>query len=247
MELDDLLLDGSLSDETVDRDRILLSDAVGTVRGLLLDSRVPPRIEMDNIVGSGEVQSQSARFQTDEEERHVARLELTNQFVALFGRRGAVEIEIFDATLVERLTDECQMRRELTEDQRTVVVVMERVDHLQEYSLLGRRDAQFLVDELGVAGRLTQSGELSERLQWCGLPVHKVDKCLLPDVVVERPLLGRELHLACDLRLLGQLVEHVVFCASQDKRRDDAPQHTLRAFVVKLLDGCDKTVGELLE
>ena len=33
MELDDLLLDGTLGDETVDGDWILLSDAVSTVRG----------------------------------------------------------------------------------------------------------------------------------------------------------------------------------------------------------------------
>ena len=92
---------------------------------------------MDDIVGGGEVQSQSARFQTDEEEWHVARLELMNEFVTLFGRCGTVEIEIFDAPLVKHLADECQMRSELAEDQSTVVVVVERVDHLQKDSLLG--------------------------------------------------------------------------------------------------------------
>ena len=237
MELDDLLLDSALGDEAVDGDGILLSDAVGAVRGLLLDGGIPPRIEVDDIVGGSKVQSQSARFQTDEEERHVARLKRMDQFVALFGRCGTVEIEIFDAPLVERLADECQMRRELAEDQRTVVVVVERVDHLQEDRLLGRWNAQLLIDELGVASRLTQAGELGERLQWRSLAVGKVDERLLSDVVVECPLLRRELHLARDLRFLRQFVEHVVLCPSQDKRRDDAPQHTLRAFVVEFLDG----------
>ena len=139
------------------------------------------------------------------------------------------------------------MRRELAEDQRTVVVVVERVDHLQEDRLLGRWNAQLLIDELGVASRLTQAGELGERLQWRSLAVGKVDERLLSDVVVECPLLRRELHLARDLRFLRQFVEHVVLCPSQDKRRDDATQHTLRSFVVELLNRCDEAVGELLE
>ena len=55
------------------------------------------------------------------------------------------------------------------------------------------------------------------------------------------------MHLARDLCLLGQFVEHIVLRPSQDKRRDDATQHTLRSFVVELLDRRNKAVRELLE
>jgi len=43
VELDDLLLDRVGRDQAVDRDRTGLADAVGAVRGLLLDRGAPPR------------------------------------------------------------------------------------------------------------------------------------------------------------------------------------------------------------
>ena len=202
MQLDDLLFDRSFSDKPVDGDGILLSDAVGAVGSLLLYGRVPPRVEMDDIIGRREVQAQSSSLQTDEEERHVAGLKPFDELCALLGRRSPVEVEIVDPFLVERFADEREMRGKLAEDQGTVVIVMERIDHLQERSLFGRRDLQFLVDELRVAGRLTQPRELGERLQRCGLAVGEVEQRLLADMVVERPLLLGELDLACHLRLL---------------------------------------------
>src|SRR3954465_9121652 len=56
VQLQDTLLDAVLHDQAVDRDRPLLADPVRPVRGLVLDGRVPPGVEMHDIIGRGQVQ-----------------------------------------------------------------------------------------------------------------------------------------------------------------------------------------------
>lgn len=247
VQLDDLLFDRSFSDKPVNGDGILLPDAVSAVGSLLLNGGFSPRVEMNDIIGCREVQTQSSSLQTDKEERHIAGLKPFDKLGALLGRCSPVEVEIVDSFLVERFADEREMRGKLAEDQGTVVIVMERVDHLQERSLFGRRDLQFLVDKLRVAGSLSQPRKLGERLQRCGLAVGEVEQRLLADMVVERPFLLGELDLACHLRLLRQLVEHIVLRATKDEGGYHASQDLLRTFVVQLLDRCDEPVGELLK
>ena len=46
-----------------------LADAVGAVDGLGFDGGVPPGIEEVDVIGGGEIQSKSAGFERDEEER----------------------------------------------------------------------------------------------------------------------------------------------------------------------------------
>ena len=53
----------------VDGDVLTLSDAVGTVGGLLLDGGIPPWIQMNDIVGTREVETQSASLEADEKYR----------------------------------------------------------------------------------------------------------------------------------------------------------------------------------
>lgn len=114
MQSQNLLFYRTGRNESIDRYRALLTNAVGAVAGLVFDGRIPPRIQMNHIVGSGEVEAQSSGFQTDEKQRLRARLKLTNQSVALYGAGAAVQIEIVDAQAVEFLTDECQMAGKLT-------------------------------------------------------------------------------------------------------------------------------------
>src|SRR2546423_2114424 len=47
----DLLLDRVPRDQAVDRDRLGLADAMGAIARLVLDGRVPPGIEMEDVVG----------------------------------------------------------------------------------------------------------------------------------------------------------------------------------------------------
>jgi len=58
----DLLFDGVSSDQTIHCNRQKLADTVGSVGGLILYGRVPPRVEMDHIVGCGQVQTEATRL-----------------------------------------------------------------------------------------------------------------------------------------------------------------------------------------
>ena len=71
-----LFLDGMLGNEVVDGHFLLLPDTVGAVGSLLLDGRVPPRIQVNDVVGTGQVQSQSSGFQADKEQRAFSLLKL---------------------------------------------------------------------------------------------------------------------------------------------------------------------------
>ena len=55
LEVGDLLLEGVGGLDVVDEDGFGLADAVEAVRGLILDSRVPPAVDVDDVVGPGEV------------------------------------------------------------------------------------------------------------------------------------------------------------------------------------------------
>ena len=55
-DLIDLLLEGSGADEAVDHDVLILPDAVGAVRRLILHSRVPPEVIVDDRRGRREVE-----------------------------------------------------------------------------------------------------------------------------------------------------------------------------------------------
>ena len=68
-ELEDLLLDRALGDEPVGRDDLGLADAVRAVGRLVFDGGVPPRVEVDDRVGRGQVQAGAAGLEGDEEDR----------------------------------------------------------------------------------------------------------------------------------------------------------------------------------
>ena len=61
------ILDGILSHQPYHLHNLLLSDAMGPVRRLLLHSRIPPQVIQDHRIGPGQVQPRSACLQRDEE------------------------------------------------------------------------------------------------------------------------------------------------------------------------------------
>src|SRR3990167_4980453 len=63
---DDFLFDGAFGDELVHVDRTRLPDAMRAVYGLVLDARVPPRVEDNDCIGGGEIEPGSAGLETDE-------------------------------------------------------------------------------------------------------------------------------------------------------------------------------------
>ena len=88
----DAFLDGAAADELVDQHVPLLADAERPVGRLVLDRRVPPAIEMDDVRGGGQVQAGPARLQREDEERGpVVALELIDDGLAALDGRAAVE------------------------------------------------------------------------------------------------------------------------------------------------------------
>ena len=68
LQLQDLFFDGVTGDEFINENGFILADAVGAVSGLHFDGRIPPRVQMDNVIGGGQVQADPAGFQADQEE-----------------------------------------------------------------------------------------------------------------------------------------------------------------------------------
>ncbi len=113
-----------------------LADAVRAVDGLGLDGRVPPGIEQVNIFGSGQVKSQAAGLEADQEDRAVGvGLEPLDLGGAVAG--PAVEIFIGDLFLVEPLADDRQEAGELGEDQDLVPFLDDFGDRGEEHVELG--------------------------------------------------------------------------------------------------------------
>ena len=61
------LLEGVLSDETVDEDILMLANAVGSVGGLCLNRGIPPEIIVDDMTCSGEIEASACGFQGEQE------------------------------------------------------------------------------------------------------------------------------------------------------------------------------------
>ena len=63
------LFHSAAADEFVDEDIFRLADAKRAVGGLILDGRIPPTVEMDDVCGGSQVQAAAARLQGDDEKR----------------------------------------------------------------------------------------------------------------------------------------------------------------------------------
>ena len=69
-----------------------LADAERAIGGLVLDRRVPPAIEVDDVRRGGEVEPGAAGLEREHEERHaLVLLELPHERLALADRRLAVQ------------------------------------------------------------------------------------------------------------------------------------------------------------
>ena len=91
-QLGDLLLDGAARDQPVHLHRPGLADPVGAVGGLLLDRGVPPAVEVDDVVGAGEVEPGAAGLEREQEDRRPSPcLEAAHHRLALADRGAAVQ------------------------------------------------------------------------------------------------------------------------------------------------------------
>src|SRR5262249_35421514 len=53
----DPIFNGVLHQEAVDKNRVLLANAMGTIDGLVLDRRIPPAIEQEYVIGALQIQA----------------------------------------------------------------------------------------------------------------------------------------------------------------------------------------------
>ena len=132
VQAQDFLFDGVLRNEVVDGDVLPLTDAVGTVGSLLLDGGIPPGVEVDDVVGSCQVESQAACLEADEEHGTLAALELLHQLVALLYGHRAVEIEVGLLLFVKCLTHHGEKRRELAEHQHGIAAAHNLAQQVSE-------------------------------------------------------------------------------------------------------------------
>ncbi len=64
----DAFFDRAFGDESIDGHGAKLSHAVGAVGGLVFDSRIPPRIHVQHVIGRCQVQAEASGFQADQED-----------------------------------------------------------------------------------------------------------------------------------------------------------------------------------
>lgn len=96
MEFEDFFFDGFFGNEAIYRDGALLPDAVRAVSSLVFYRRIPPGIEMNDIIGSRKIQTHATSFQANQEQIAFAALESINAFLAFMGLRAAVQVLIVD-------------------------------------------------------------------------------------------------------------------------------------------------------
>ena len=101
-QLVDPLLDRPRAHHLVHLDDPRLADAVGAVRRLILDGRVPPAVEVEDVVGGRQVEPEAAGAQRHDEHPRVAArlLEPVDDLLAGRPRRRPVEVEPLDLELV---------------------------------------------------------------------------------------------------------------------------------------------------
>ena len=74
VQIENALLNAVLHHKAINRHWAVLADAVRAVGGLIFHCWVPPRIEMDHIIGRRQIETDAASFEADEEQIALAGL-----------------------------------------------------------------------------------------------------------------------------------------------------------------------------
>ena len=95
----------------------LLTDTVRTIDGLLLDERVPERIENDDLGGDCQVETGVTRLERDEHDLGVARgLEAGDGFATVGRGHGAVVALVWDTRAVDGYFEQIEEGGKLAKD-----------------------------------------------------------------------------------------------------------------------------------
>lgn len=95
-------LDAAFHDETEDTGLLRLSQAVNTVDGLIFDGRSPPTVRENDLIGSNEVQTDTAHTQARQHDRAIrVVLEGMQSLVSKSSRHGAIKSAVLEAFTVK--------------------------------------------------------------------------------------------------------------------------------------------------
>ena len=144
---------------------MLLANTVCTVSCLVLRRHVPPRVVVDDHVGSRQVKAHAARLERNQKDRNLALLELRDHLGAALLRRSARELKEVDVLLGQALTDDIEHTRKLAEQQDAMPAVECAVHELHARIEFGAPRLVILVVQTRVAADLAQLGELGEHLE----------------------------------------------------------------------------------
>ena len=134
-----------------------MTHTIGTVCRLLLDSRIPPRVKMDDIIGAGKIQPQAAGLEGNQEHRFRPILESLDHTLTLAQGSGAAEIEIIlDARGFDLTAGHIQERSELAENQHPVPLLHNLDQLVAHQGQFAGRQAELLLDKRSRTRRLTQ-------------------------------------------------------------------------------------------
>ena len=157
LQLQDALFHSVPRHQAIGEHRFVLADAVRTVDRLGFGRRVPPRVENEDIVGGGEVESDPPSFEADEEHLAVRiGLETFDAIIAVAGL--TIEVFVGNALLLQSFLDDAEELRELGEDQRLVTGFAHFLEVFrQDFQLDALFASAFAVEKPRVTGELTQS------------------------------------------------------------------------------------------
>src|SRR5947208_670699 len=252
-----LLLDSASGEQLVHLHRPLLPDPVGAVGRLVLDRRVPPAVEVEDVTRGSEVESRPACLYREHEHLRPAGvvLEPPHHGIARRARDPAVEEWHLDAERARERGDEPVAHlAELREDERPVARGHNLLEHLAEACELaraaGERACLAQVVRRVVADLLERRDERQDQATPLDA-VRGLDSShrLLHRCLVERGLLAREraddLHL-----LLGREVPYdprVALHAAQDEWPDDSPEALRDVVAPVAFDGDSDLAPEAFE
>jgi hypothetical protein len=89
VQRENAFLDGVLRDQAMNGDGAILTDTMGPICGLLLDRGIPPRIQEEDMIRGGEVETRTTSSQREQHDRRaIVALEAFHDGAAI--TRGAI-------------------------------------------------------------------------------------------------------------------------------------------------------------
>jgi hypothetical protein len=237
-----LLLDRPDRHQPIDRHGLGLAESVGSVRGLVFDRRIPPRVEMNHVRRLGQVDAEARGLQGQQEKRHRTRLERRDQLRTSRDRRLSVQVQIGDPPLVQRFPHQGQMGSKLTKYQSPLTFRRELREQLQQARELRGGHRARVVLQAGVTGQEAQPRERREHLDAAlpillfGLLFSQIGERREPGVFVPRPLVVRHRHRHLDLGARGQVGRDGELGPTEEERCEHSPQRVRGGAVVLFFD-----------